>query len=388
VNSLSGESGDGRGTVRRIAVVIDRLEPGGAEQLLIGLAGALNRAGIDVSVICLQRALGPIAQAVRAAGATVEGMDLPRLAHPAAIPALRHRLLQLQPDVVHSHLQDADILAGLARPDRVPLVSTRHLAHTLPGRRNAVRDRLAAYVLWRRAARIIAVSRFAAGWYQSRFPTRRGQLVVVPNGVTDHGRRRQRALVRAELGVPGGSLVAAMAGVMRPGKGHDVAIRVMERVAPAAGGVLLLIGDGPREDQIRATAAQSVADIRLLGHRTDVPDLLAASDLLLLPSEREALPTVAIEAMAVGIPVVATRTGGIPEVVTDGETGMLRSPGDVEGLARAVNRLAAEPDLAAELGRRSRARYEREFTVERWADRLRALYEVVAAERRHPKRPT
>jgi glycosyltransferase involved in cell wall biosynthesis len=143
---------------------------------------------------------------------------------------------------------------------------------------------------------------------------------------------------------------------------------------------LLVLGDGPARGQIERLAAPLGPAVVLAGHRDDVPDVLAGADVLLHPTSRDALPSALLEAMAAGVPVVASAVGGVPEVVVHGETGVLvPAPPTAGDVAAALSRLLAEHDLRARLGRAGRERYERDFTAERWARRLRAVYEQVGA---------
>ena len=120
----------------------------------------------------------------------------------------------------------------------------------------------------------------------------------------------------------------------------------------------------------------------MLGHRTDVMQLLDASDVLVHPSEADAFPTALIEAMAASVPVVATAVGGIPEIVVDGETGVLvPGPATAAQLTAALEPLVTDAELRARMGAAGRARYEREFTVETWARRTRELYDRILGNR-------
>ena len=138
-----------------------------------------------------------------------------------------------------------------------------------------------------------------------------------------------------------------------------------------------LIGTGPLEDRLKQQAhARGVADaVSFMGHRADVPDLLAAADLFVLPSRFEGLPLAVLEAMAHGLPVVATRVGGTDEVVIDGVTGRLVDPGDPHGLATAIGDLLADRARARALGREGRARFLDAFTASRMADETAQLFE-------------
>jgi glycosyltransferase involved in cell wall biosynthesis len=189
------------------------------------------------------------------------------------------------------------------------------------------------------------------------------------------------ARARAALDLGPDDLVVAMVTVLRAGKGHEVALAALPALRERFPRLrLLVLGDGPARAQIERLAAPLGPAVVFAGHRDDVPDLLAGADVLLHPTARDALPSALLEAMAAGVPVVASRVGGVPEVVVDGETGLLVSaPPSAGVVTAALARLLGDPELRARLGKAGRTRYEREFTAERWAGRLRSVYEEVGA---------
>jgi glycosyltransferase involved in cell wall biosynthesis len=146
--------------------------------------------------------------------------------------------------------------------------------------------------------------------------------------------------------------------------------------------VLLIVGDGPHLPVLRGMAGEGIV---FAGTREDVPDILRGSTLGLLPSLTEALPTALIEAAACGLPVVATSVGGTPEVVDDGRTGLLVPPGEVDALADAVIDLLTNPGRRAEFGLAARALAEERFSLDRWAESLRRLYEESLSRKRAPR---
>ena len=143
----------------------------------------------------------------------------------------------------------------------------------------------------------------------------------------------------------------------------------------------LLVGDGPCRASIAADTRRRGIDVTFAGGRVDVPALLAAADVFVLSSRSEGLPLSVLEAMAAALPVVATRVGGIPEVVVDGETGILVDAGDAAGLAAALERLLADAELRARLGRAGRRRAEKEFDLPRFQAAHVAVYRRELARR-------
>jgi glycosyltransferase involved in cell wall biosynthesis len=174
--------------------------------------------------------------------------------------------------------------------------------------------------------------------------------------------------------------VVTTVAVQREGKGLDVLIDAMARVRAALPrAVCLLAGDGPMRAALESRVhARGLAEaVRFLGMRDDVLALLSASDLFVQPSLVDALPTSVMEAMVAGLPVVATRTGGIPEMIEDGRTGVLVAPGDPVALTGAISGLLRDPERAHRLGANARQDALDRFHPARSADRLIARYEQV-----------
>jgi N-acetyl-alpha-D-glucosaminyl L-malate synthase BshA len=148
------------------------------------------------------------------------------------------------------------------------------------------------------------------------------------------------------------------------------------RRAPERAMTLQLVGDGPEHERIRGLVRAAGLDewVQFLGERTDLPSVLRGADLFLLPSETESFGLAALEAMSCGVPVIASRVGGVPEVVIDGETGLLAPVGDVAAMAAHVVRLLADAPLRARLGAAGRRRAETAFPLEATVGRYEALY--------------
>jgi glycosyltransferase involved in cell wall biosynthesis len=173
---------------------------------------------------------------------------------------------------------------------------------------------------------------------------------------------------------------------LRVEKGHDTLLQAAARILREHQDVEFhLIGDGPLrgplERQIQALGLGS--RVLLMGYRDDVPALLETSDLFVLPTRSEASPNAVLEAMGAGLPVVATRVGGIPELIDSGLTGILVEPGDADALAGAILALIARPDAAAALGRAARAHVRRSYSFDTMVSSFEALY-LTALEGRQP----
>lgn len=189
-----------------------------------------------------------------------------------------------------------------------------------------------------------------------------------------------RSGIRTELGISENALAIAVIARMHPIKGHRSMLAVMARIVkerPDA--VLVLAGDGPERAACEALAKELgiSANVRFLGSRSDVPELMAASDVVAVPSKSEGLSLVAIEACAAGRPVVAFDAGGIGDVVSQGATGYLVPPGDEAAFANAILDLASNPGKCAQFGERGKIEAQR-FTIENHIRRLLMCYLEVA----------
>jgi glycosyltransferase involved in cell wall biosynthesis len=175
---------------------------------------------------------------------------------------------------------------------------------------------------------------------------------------------------------------------LRPGKGHDVLLKAAARVVRRVPDVQFqIVGDGPRRQELeqQASALRITAQVSFLGHRHDVPAVLAQSDIFAFPSFMEASPNAVIEAMAAGLPIVATRVGGIPEVIEHEQSGLLVPPGDDRALAAGILRLIERPELAAQVGDAARATVEGRFSFDRMVDEFQQLFDTELAARVAPE---
>lgn len=371
----------------RVLVVIDSLRVGGAENLLVHLAGPARQAGLDVDVVSLGPPEGPqasLAGALSRAGLPPRFLGARRLADPAAAYRLAAEVRRSGCDVVHAHLEHASVLAPVAgRLAGRPVVCTFHqLAGGLTGS-EAVKERLAVACAGTARATVFVSEACRRSFAQRYRP--RANWTVLPNGVdlsafADPAPR----LLPAGLGVPAGARVVTVVAALRPPKGHRVLLEawpaVRRRVPDAH---LLVVGDGDAGPALRRQAGElGLRDaVTFAGARDDVPALLAGSALVVLPTFTEALPTVLAEAGAAGRAVVASAVGGVPEVVLDGVTGVLVPPGDPVSLAAAVGDLLTDPARAAAMGAAARRRVQERFGTGTWLAGLLQLYQEAAGHR-------
>jgi len=213
-----------------------------------------------------------------------------------------------------------------------------------------------------------------------------GKIRVVENGVDGRFHPRSRPAMREQLDLPQAAFIMLFVGLLVPVKGLDVLVEAMGRMAPSEF-LCVLVGDGQLRNglQEQAERAGLSNQIRFMGQRpsAEVPLWMCAADALVLPSRSEGRPNVVLEAQACGVPVVATRVGGTPELVEDGRTGMLVEPEDPVGLASALGRLADDARFRQSLGRCARSHVERSgLTWERSASKVMDIYkEALSASR-------
>jgi glycosyltransferase involved in cell wall biosynthesis len=177
--------------------------------------------------------------------------------------------------------------------------------------------------------------------------------------------------------LPGSRRVITTVANLRPGKGHDVLLNAAARVARRIPDVQFqIVGDGSERRQLEQQAAtlRISAQVSFLGHRGDVPAILQHSDVFAFPSFMEASPNAVIEAMAAGLPIVATRVGGIPELIEDGRNGLLVPPGDDRALAAGLLRLIERPQLAARVADAARQTVDARFSFDRMVGEFQELF--------------
>ncbi len=367
-----------------VLALIDHLALGGAEMLLSQFAVAAPLAGIALQVAYYEPLDGnPAADALRAVGVEPTHLDIPGRPSRRHLQVVRRHIREVGPAIVHTHLGAADLIGGIAaRSLGVPAVSTLH--EIVQRREGVQRAKSTVFTLGRRLcdARVIAVSESAREAYMPFSWGMGDRVVKILNGIDVAVEPDSGAAVRRELGIAPEEIVVAMISALRSEKAHDVAIEAVARLRERFPRLrLLIVGSGPLADELARQAAPYGDAVLLSGRRNDVMSVLDASDVCLHPSRREAFPTTLIEALAASVPVLATRVGGIPEIIEDGRTGVLVSaPPMVNELAGALSDLLADRPRRDALARAGREAYLERFTARPWVERTRALYDTVIAE--------
>jgi len=371
----------------RVLQLITSLERGGAENHLLALLTHADRRAFELETAVLSGE-GELVPVFRKAGIPVHLLKARNRFDPLALGRLVRLLREGHFDILHSHLFRADIYAGLAVArlgERRPLlVSTRHnddrfFLNPFVG--------LVHYGVSARQDLIIAISDHIARFTVSRGVRHPERVRRVYHGLeppVTKALEREGQHIRQELGIGPDEFLVGNVGrlALQKGQRHLIAAMplLLERVPRARA---IIAGGGDLEDYLRDLANEmGVADrVHVLGPRKDVPALMHAIDVFVMPSIWEGFGLVLLEAMAAGRPIVASRVATIPEVVADGESGLLVPAGDPLALATALAELAEQPALAVRMGEAGRERLRKQFSVEKMVGDTELLYRELLEER-------
>jgi glycosyltransferase involved in cell wall biosynthesis len=371
--------------VLNVLQVIPTLDRSGAEKQMVLLAAGLPRDRFRVEVAALTR-LGPLEADLLGAGIPIHAIGKRHKLDVGALNRLTRLMKDRRYDVVQTWIFAANVYGRVAaRRAKVPVVLTAEMAVDLwKGRGQFLIDRRLAG--W--TDRVIGNSRAVVDFYRDTVGIPADRLEVIHSGIADEEPPEvDPAAVRAELDLPTDAPLLLFAGRLYPQKRVlDLlkALDILQHVRPNLR--TLIAGDGPLRAELEqfADAVELLKTRRVLflGHRDDVPRLLAASDALVLPSEFEGLPNVVLEAMRFRKPVVATAAPGTTELVVDDQTGLLVPIGDSTGLAKILLQIVDDPGLRHRLGHAGRSRVEQEFRADAMVDRFASLYERLSQARR------
>lgn len=345
----------------------------------------LSRAHFEPYVCAMQTKDGnPIADEIRALGVPVECLNIKHLRELDAIPRLTSYLKSIRADLVHTQLEAANILGNIsAKLLRLPSVCTIHVMPSLDVKtKTKLHQKVEWFTLRHFCDRVIAVSEEARQYHLSISGASNGQVKTIYNGIdlttfSNMDLAQERSQVRAELGIPPEADVLVTVAVLRPPKGMQFLIRAMPAIlASHPNTYYLVVGSGSHREALVEEVSRAGVNERIIfaGMRKDVPRLLAASDIFVLPTLTEALPTVLAEAMAARLPLIASRVGGIPEMIIEGQNGFLVEPEDQESLSRVCIRLLKHQEERATMGSEGWRIVNQKFSIQRQVEQLKDLY--------------
>ena len=380
---------------RPIIWMIDSLGPGGAEQLMPTVLKHLRDAGFNIRICALQVRLGnPIAPELERIGLPVDLVPVPNLRHPLNLIRILRYLRSHRPMILHTQLEFSDVLGTIAAKILgIPVVATLHTLDTFTTKKfSPWRLRLRWFVLRAFCDRIIAVSEETRRHHLQFGKLKPDKVITLYNGV-DISRfknidQNQSATTRRALNLPLASRVIVTVAVLREPKGIQNMIKALPALLEQVSDLhYLIVGDGNYGAALRKLVSALALEkhITFAGHRTDIPDLLASSDIFVLPTLKDALPTVLIEALAAEIPVIASDVGGVPEIIENGVDGLLVPPNDPASLADACLRLLKNNVLVQQMTLAGSKIVRQRFSINVQIENLSRLYAELAASDGKPR---
>lgn len=369
----------------RILHILGDSKFGGDSVLVLALGRAALEHGFDVDVLATHSVFQ---DEIRRSALELVDLDVIRrpirpIWDAGGLFRLSSYLRKSQYALVHTHTSKAGIVGRLAaRMARVPVII--HTVHGFSFNEESGWPATIAYGCIERLAAhwcdlIVTVSEYHRSWALKKHIGELSQVVAIPNGLPPERAHpaRQRDEVRDQLGV-GGDIVVLSTGRLAQQKGLEYLIRAIPLLGEGLAPIKVLIaGEGDLRRELEALTSELGVDarVRFLGFRSDVPDLLAACDLVVLPSLWEGLSVSLLEAMAAGKPVVTTSIGSNVEVTDNGDVALLVPPRNPSALANSIGRLVADDGLRHSLGLRARQRVNLHYTMTRMAEAYLAEYD-------------
>jgi glycosyltransferase involved in cell wall biosynthesis len=370
--------------INRIVHVIDSLAMGGAQKLLVTFAHEAQHRSIQCEIISLSSTVDPhIESELNASGVILSPFLAGRLLDPGRLQRISHHLRQNKPDLIQTHLTYANIIGGLAGyACGIPVVGTLHSAGN-DRRYSRLRKSLESWVLRSLDQQAIAVGSQTALTHGPRLGKRNIQVVDNAvdeiNPLTDN----EREAIRSEwLDDPDGIIIISV-GRFSAVKAYDDLLRAFKIVRQANPNTfLLLVGDGRMRPEWEKLAADlNVTEaVSFLGMRDDTQKLLCASDLYASSSIIEGMPLSVMEALAAGLPVIATQVGDMPAIIHP-EHGILVPPRQPDRMAGEILQLLADRHRMQEMGKHARRFAEANFSRAVWFDKLLSIYEAMQGHR-------
>jgi glycosyltransferase involved in cell wall biosynthesis len=362
-------------------VIVNLVAPaqfGGLERVVQILGQGLRRLGHEVHAVAVgagPEAVEPFLAPLADAGVQTHALAMPGRQYSRERAAVTDLCRLLRPDVVHTHGYRPDVLhASGVRRLGVPVVTTVH-GFTGGGWKNRFYEWLQCRA-FRRFDAVVVVSRPLAE-RMARAGVARSRIHTVPNAWRQFAPPLERDAARAALGIPRDGFVVGWVGRLSHEKGADVLLEALPHLSDVPLSVSI-VGSGDQRNALQTRARELGFDGRIRWHGavSDAERVFTAFDVCVLSSRTEGTPVVLFEAMAAGVPIVATRVGGVPDVVSPAEGTLVRSE-DPVALAAEIRRVHGDPVAARQRAGVAHARLVREFGVAPWLDRYQTIYELV-----------
>ncbi|RPH52475.1 MAG: glycosyltransferase [Desulfobacteraceae bacterium] len=370
---------------KKILHIVEDLKVGGLEKILASIVLSLDPSKYAPQVWCLTMG-GQVADELIKQGISVRILGLNGYYNPLRIAALARMMKKEKFHIIHTHGYFAGTFGRLAAIlAGVPVIIAHvHSTYYDYGKRNLLIERFLSCF----TDRIICISQAVERFVTVNEKIRKEKTCLIYNGVTPPDKLLDdnlRKKLRASLGLDADVIVIAVVASLTANKGHGLLLTAFKEIFLRHPSVrLLIIGDGPLREQIEASTRQLMIDrvVLFMGIRKDVFDLLQIADIFVLPTQiREGLGVALIEAMAVGLPIIATSIGGIPEVIEDAGNGFLVSPGSSKQLAEAIRVLVNDQALRTDMGLRGRQIYESKFTMLKMTGLVETMYDELLCKR-------
>ncbi|MDQ1331506.1 MAG: hypothetical protein QG578_1774 [Thermodesulfobacteriota bacterium] len=367
------------GPAKKILHIVEDLKVGGLEKILASIVLSLDPSKYDPQVWCLTMG-GQVADELSKQGISVRVLGLNGYYNPLRIAELARMMKKEKFHIIHTHGYFAGTFGRLAAIlAGIPVIIAHvHSTYHEYGRRNLLIERFLSCF----TDRIICISQAVERFVTVNEKIRKEKTRLIYNAVTPPDKLiddSQRKKMRASLGLDAEATVIAVVASLTANKGHGILLTAFREIFLSHPSVrLLIVGDGPLRDKLEASARQLMVDqaVVFTGIRKDVFDLLQISDIFILPTQvREGLGVALIEAMAVGLPVIGTGIGGIPELIEEAGNGFLVSPGNSEQLAEAIRMLVDDKALRTAMGIRGRRIYEEKFTMSKMKELVETMYD-------------
>jgi len=378
--------------------IITRLDRGGSSEVLLLLAERLNKEIFSTQIISgfTQEPQEDIETYIKRTGVKIEFIpDLCRELSPLkeifALKKLYSAIKKVKPDIVHTHSSKAGILGRIAAAlCNVPIIIHSPHGHVFYGYFGSFQNRLIVFierVVALLTDRIINLTESGKRDHIELGISSPKKFVVIHCGIELEPFLKvniERKEKLRHLGIPYDKTVVGTVSRLEPIKGQEYFIQACKLISLKRPDVIfVIVGGGSLENKLKKMAVDLDIDDRVyfLGHRKDVPELMKLFEIFVLPSLNEGLGRVLVEAMTVGLPIIATKVGGISDVVLDGKTGLLVPPRDSHNLAESILKLLENKDLVQKMGEKGKARANI-FDINKMVEKIEALYQLLNSEKR------
>lgn len=364
-----------------VLYLITELSMGGAQRSLLHLLNNLNRERFTPTVACLYNGDGAIARAIQALDIPVFDAQMRGRADLGALSRLFRHIRSQRPIILHTSLFHANLPGRiLGRLTEVPIIISSERTMAMESEWRYRLNRWTAGMV----DCVVAVSKNVGEFCITHIRIPAQKVVIIYNGVEIPSRSPEsRVQARLELGLSQDALVCGAVSRLDPVKGIGDLVLAFAKLRTKHNAHLIIVGEGSQREQLESLAIDSGISkwIHWTGYHADVPELLPALDVFIQPSHYEGLPNTVLEAMAAGLPVVATSVGGTPELIVNSKTGLLVPRADPTSLAGAISVLLEKPEMRERMGQAGRRRVQLHFSVSKMVDKTEQLYEQLLAEK-------